>query len=157
LLFFPAVAVQQAIDACGKASKRVRDLPAALVAYYVIGLSLFPAAGYENVLRWLLCGLQWQNCGKFRVSSKAALSKARQRLGEAPMRLIFDRLARPLGDATLKGSWWRKHHLVVLDGSTLALQDTPPTTSISGDQAIRTGRVPGLWLVLWPWPRRAPT
>jgi hypothetical protein len=89
---------------------------------------------------WLLCGLQWQNCGKFRVSSKAALSKARQRLGEAPMRLIFDRLARPLGDATLKGSWWRKHHLVVLDGSTLALQDTPSNDEHFGRSSNQNGK-----------------
>ena len=32
-LCFPAIAIQQAIDACGRASKRLRDLPAAVVAY----------------------------------------------------------------------------------------------------------------------------
>lgn len=146
-LCFPTLAVQQAIDACGKASKRVRDLPAAVVAYYVIGLSLFPGAGYESVLRWLLCGLQWLNCGKFRVSSKVALSKARQRLGEAPLRLLFDRLAVPFGDFTLKGCWWRKHHVVVLDGSTLALQDTPSNDAHFGRSSNQHGKA------AWPLAR----
>lgn len=146
-LCFPAIAIQQAIDACGRASKRLRDLPAAVVAYYVIGLSLFPSAGYESVLRWLLCGLQWLDCGNFRVSSKAALSKARQRLGEAPMRLIFDRLARPFGDPALKGCWWREHHLVVLDGSTLALQDTPSNDGHFGRSSNQHGKA------AWPLAR----
>lgn len=146
-LCFPASAIQDAIDACGRASKRLRDLPATVVAYYVIGLSLFPYAGYESVLRWLLCGLQWLDCGNFRVSSKAALSKARQRLGEAPMRLIFDRLARPFRDPALKGCWWRDHLLVVLDGSTLALQDTPSNDGHFGRSTNQHGKA------AWPLAR----
>ena len=139
-LCFPLMEVQRAIDACGKASRRLRDLPAAVVAYYIIGLSLFPGAAYQSVLRWLLCGLEWLESGKFRVSSKAALSKARQRLGEAPMRLLFERLALPVSDTKLKGCWWREHHLVVLDGSTLALQDSPSTDSHFGRSTNQHGK-----------------
>jgi hypothetical protein len=146
-LCFPASAVEQAIEACGKASKRVRDLPATVVAYYVIGLSLFPSTGYESVLRWLLCGLQWLECGHFRISSKVALSKARQRLGEEPMRRLFDRMAQPFGDATLKGCWWRKHQLVVLDGSTLALQDTHSNDAYFGRSTNQHGKA------AWPLAR----
>lgn len=146
-LCFPAIAVQEAIEACGKASKRVRDLPAAVVAYYVIGLSLFPGTGYESVLRWLLCGLQWLNCGKFRISSKVALSKARQRLGEAPLRLLFDRLAVPFADPALKGCWWRNHHVVVIDGSTVALQDTPSNDAHFGRSSNQHGKA------AWPLAR----
>lgn len=146
-LCFPVVDVQRAIEACGKASRRVRDLPAAVVAYYIIGLSLFPGAAYESVLRWLLCGLQWLESGKFRVSSKAALSKARQRLGEAPMRLIFEKLAQPFADAKLKGSWWRGHHLVVLDGSTVSLQDTASNDAHFGRSTNQHGNA------AWPMAR----
>lgn len=146
-LCFPAAAVQNAIEDCGKASRRVRDLPAAVVVYYVIGLSLFPAAGYESVLRWLLCGLQWLDCGTFRVSSKAALSKARQRLGEQPLRKLFDQHAQPFGNPTLKGCYWRKHHLVVLDGSTVALQDTTANDGHFGRASNQHGKA------AWPLAR----
>ena len=142
-LCFPISAVHKAIAASEKASRRVRDLPAAVVVYYVIGLSLFASSGYESVLRWLLCGLQWLDAGKFRVSSKAALSKARQRLGEQPLRLLFDELARPLHDPALKGSCWRGHHLVVLDGSTLALQDTASNDTCFGRSSNQNG--PAAW------------
>ena len=146
-LCFPLIEVQRAIDACDKASKRLRDLPAAVVAYYIIGLSLFPGAAYQSVLRWLLCGLEWLESGEFRVSSKAALSKARQRLGEAPMRLLFERLARPCSDTKLKGCWWRGHHLVVIDGSTLALQDSASNDSHFGRSTNQHGNA------AWPMAR----
>ncbi len=146
-LCFPLIEVQRAIDACGKASMRLRDLPAAVVAYYIIGLSLFPGAAYQSVLRWLLCGLEWLESGKFRVSSKAALSKARQRLGEAPMRLLFERLARPCSDTKLKGCWWRGHQLVVIDGSTLALQDSASNDSHFGRSTNQNGKA------AWPMAR----
>ena len=110
---------------------------------YVIGLSLFAASGYASVLRWLLCGLQWLEAGKFRISSKAALSKARQRLGEQPLRLLFDELARPLNDPALQGSCWRGHNVVVLDGSTLALQDTASNDSCFGRASNQNG--PAAW------------
>ena len=142
-LCFPIAAVNQAIAASHKASRRVRDLPAAVVVYYVIGLSLFAASGYESVLRWLLYGLQWLGAGKLRVSSKAALSKARQRLGEEPLRRLFDEQARPLHDPALKGCGWRGHHLVVLDGSTLALQDTPANAAHFGRASNQHG--PAAW------------
>lgn len=146
-LCFPLMEVQRAIDACGKASRRLRDLPAAVVAYYIIGLSLFPGAAYQSVLRWLLCGLEWLESGQFRVSSKAALSKARQRLGEAPMRLLFERLALPVSDTKLKGCWWREHHLVVIDGSTLALQDSASNDSHFGRSTNQHGKA------AWPMAR----
>ena len=80
-LCFPIQAVLSCLAECGKASKRVRDLPAELVVYYVIGLSLFPGVAYQGVLRWLLGGLQWLGNRRFRVAGAEALSNARQRLG----------------------------------------------------------------------------
>ena len=47
-LCFPLQKVQSIVTACGKADKRARDLPAALVVYYVIALSLFPGVAYTK-------------------------------------------------------------------------------------------------------------
>lgn len=131
-LCFPAAEVQRIITQCGRASRRVRDLPAVVTAFYVIALSLFPSVGYQSVLRWLLCGLQWLGAGSLRLSGKGSLSRARQRLGEEPMRRIFTQLARPLADAQLAGSYWKQLHVVALDGSTLALQDTRANAAAFG-------------------------
>lgn len=121
---FPALTLERIIGDCGRSSKRVRDLPAVVVAYYVIALSMFPSVGYQSVLEWLLGGLRWLDAGNFRISGKGSLSRARARLGEEPMRQAFLKLAHPLNRKDLSGSYWRALHLVAIDGTTLALQDT---------------------------------
>lgn len=131
-LCFPMARIQAILEGCGKASKRVRDLPAAVVVFYVIALSLFPGTGYKSVLAWLIAGLQWLGTGLFRVSGKGALSAARQRLGAEPMRLIHEQMAPPLADRALAGSFWKGLHTIALDGSTLALQDTASNAEAFG-------------------------
>lgn len=138
-LCFPLRRVQNIIEECGRASRRVRDLPAAVAAYYVIGMSLFPSAGYEAVLGWLLGGLHWLEGGILRLAGKSSLSRARQRLGEEPLRLIFERLTAPLNDPALKGSHWKDLCLVAMDGSTLALQDTASNAEAFGRPGNQNG------------------
>ena len=138
-LCFPAHKIQAIIGDCGKASERIRDLPAAVVAFYVIALSLFPGAGYQSVLRWLITGLQWLGVGRFRVSGKGALSAARQRLGAEPMRRIHEQMAPPLADPSIAGCYWKGMHLVALDGSTLALQDTVSNATAFGRSSNQNG------------------
>ena len=81
-LGFPLQKVQSVVAACGRTEKRMRDLPAALVVYYVISLSLFPGVAYQSVLRWLLAGLQWLGNQRFRVACSQSLGDARERLVE---------------------------------------------------------------------------
>jgi hypothetical protein len=138
-LCFPAARVQAIIEQCGKASQRIRDLPAVVIVYYVMSLSLFPGAGYQSVLRWLLTGLQWLGSGRFRLSGKGALSAARQRLGAEPMRCIHRQLARPLADPNLAGCYWKQLHVVAIDGSTLALQDTASNAAAFGRSSNQNG------------------
>ena len=123
-LCFPLQKVTAIIAACDKADKRVRDLPAALMVYYVIALNLFPGVAYQSVLRWLLSGLQWLGNHQFRVASKEALSNARQRLGALPMQKLHEQMALPMAEKLLPGSYFKDMLLVAFDGSTLALQDT---------------------------------
>jgi hypothetical protein len=139
-LCFPLADVRRVIAECGRASKRVRDLPAPLVAYYVVGLSLFPRAGYEEVLGWLLCGLNWLKGTTLRVSGKGALSRARAKLGAEPMRRLFAGLARPLARSDLPGCYWKGLQVVALDGSTLALQDTEDNAKEFGHSSNQNGR-----------------
>ena len=138
-LCFPVVEVRAIVDRCGKASRRIRDLPSTVVVFYVIALCLFPSTGYESVLRWLLSGLQWLGGAAFRVSGKGALSAARQRLGEEPMRRIHQQLAVPLANPGLSGCFWKQMHVVAIDGSTLALQDTESNATAFGRPANQNG------------------
>ena len=142
-LCYPLPAVRAVVEECGKTDKRVRDLPAALVVYYVIGLSLFPGVAYRSVLRWLIGGLQWLGNHRFRVAGAEALSRARQRLGALPMQRLHETLAHPMRERSLPGCYFKDLLLVAVDGSTLALQDTAPNSAEFGRSTNQNGD--GAW------------
>ncbi len=138
-LCFPLQEITAIIAACGKTDKRVRDLPAPLMVYYVIALSLFPGVAYQSVQRWLLSGLQWLGNHEFRVACREALSNARQRLGALPMQKLHETMALPMAEKSLPGSYFKNLLLVAFDGSTLALQDTPANAEEFGRSSNQNG------------------
>lgn len=138
-LCFPLQKITTIIAACDKSDKRVRDLPAALMVYYVIALSLFPGVAYQSVLRWLLSGLQWLGNHQFRVACRESLSNARQRLGALPMQKLHEEMALPMAEKSLAGSYFKDLLLVAFDGSTLALQDTATNAKEFGRSSNQNG------------------
>ena len=138
-LCFPQQRINSIIAACDKTDKRVRDLPAALMVYYVIALSLFPGVAYQSVLRWLLSGLQWLGNHQFRVACRESLSNARQRLGALPMQKLHEEMALPMAEKSLPGSYFKDLLLVAFDGSTLALQDTAANAKEFGRSSNQNG------------------
>jgi len=142
-LCFPMPAIKAIIADCERQARRARDLPPAVMVFFVIAMSLFPDVGYQSVLRWLLNGLEWLGNADFAVCAKSSLAAARKRLGAEPLRRIHEQFAQPLADPRLSGSYWKKFHLVAIDGSTLALQDTPENSETFGRSANQSGR--GAW------------
>lgn len=122
---FPIAKVHEALAATGKASQRQRDLPAHVVVYYVLALSLFMQSSSREALRCrLLEGLQWLKLGApISIAGKSGISQARSRLGSAVMRHLHDTLVGPVAGSTNKGAWYRDWRLVSLDGSTLDIAD----------------------------------
>jgi hypothetical protein len=76
---FPRQLVDEVIDVTGRREQRNRLLPAHLTVYYVLAMTLFAAAGYEEVMRSLTEGLAWASDGAedFAVPSQVAITKAR--------------------------------------------------------------------------------
>jgi Insertion element 4 transposase N-terminal/Transposase DDE domain len=144
---FPMSAVREVLASSDHKQKRIRDLPVTVTVYFVIALSLFPGVAYQEVLRWLLAGLRFFGGTPLRASVKSALGKARQRLGVNAMRSIHEVLARPLNDPKLAGGHWKGLLLVAIDGTTLALQDTPENAQRFGRPSNQGGDGP------WPMAR----
>jgi hypothetical protein len=131
---FPPDRVRQVLAETGRASERARDLPAHVMVYYAIALALYAGAGTREVLRRLLEGLRWLwGAEAVRVAGKSGISQARTRLGEAPLRRLYERVARPIATPTSKGAWYRGWRLVSLDGSCLDVADT-------GENCVAFGR-----------------
>jgi len=122
---FPPGVVRQVLAETGRASERERDLPAHVMVYYAIALALYATSGTREVLRCLLEGLRWLwGAEAVRVAGKSGISQARSRLGEAPLRRLYDQVVRPVATPATKGAWYRRWRLVSLDGSCLDVADT---------------------------------
>jgi len=122
---FPPEEVRRVLAETGKASERERDLPAHVMVYYAIALALYTTSGTREVLRCLLEGLRWLwGAEAVRVAGKSGISQARSRLGEAPLRRMYEQVVRPIATPATKGAWYRRWQLVSLDGSCLDLADT---------------------------------
>src|SRR5690348_2014284 len=130
---FPPGEVRRVLAETGRATERERDLPAHVMVYYAIALALYTASGTREVLRCLLEGLRWQwGAEAVRVAGKSGGSQARARLGEAPLRRLYERLVRPVATRATRGAWYREWRLVSLDGSCLDVADTAENEAAFG-------------------------
>lgn len=152
---FPRERVEAAIEAAGAWEQRRRVLPAWLVTYYVLALALFMDMGGLRVMRKLVGTLAWATRGvSVVIPSEEALSKARSRLGSAPLRLLFESVAGPLAGPEGATSFWRGLRVISVDGTTVDAQDTEanwarfggPTTKDAHGQRLR-GAFPQLRIV----------
>jgi hypothetical protein len=145
----PASLVDEVIEQAGARERRYRALPARLMVYYVIALALFAQQGYEEVMRLLTQGLSWLSgwSGEWEVPSVPAIAKARARLGEEPLALLFGRVCGPVaepGGGPAAGTFWRGLRLVAVDGMVLDVADTPENAAFFGRPAAdgRAGPFP---------------
>ena len=131
---FPPAVVDEVVDAATKREQRYRLLPARLVVYYVLAMTLFREAGYEEVMRQLTEGLVGfdNDAATLEVPSSVAISKARQRLGKEPLEALFARVCVPLATPTTRGAHYRNRRLVSMDGTVLDVADTASNLAAFG-------------------------
>ena len=136
--------VDDAIRESGKREARSRLLPAHVVVYYVLALNLFFGEAYEEVMRQLVNGLRF--LGNWRdhwtVPSTSAISQARTRLGEAPVKLLFQRIAVPMARAGTRGAWFHGLRLMAIDGVVLDVPATPANDEAFGRSGNDTATSP---------------
>jgi len=125
--FVPADVVDAVLRDIGRPAWRARQLLPRVMVYYVMALTLYARASYDAVLRELVEGLRWLRWDGAApgLACKSAITQARVRLGEAPLRELFRRLARPLAEPGTPGAWYRGRRLVSFDGTTLDVPDLP--------------------------------
>lgn len=99
--------------------RRQRRLLASDVAWLVIALALFAGDAIPAVWRRLHPGTERPE------PDESAFTKARQRLGVAPLRELFREGAGPLATPGTPGAFYRSWRLMGIDGTTLAMPDTP--------------------------------
>lgn len=118
--------VDEVLAQTRRTERRRRLLPARVVVYFVLAMTLFFDDAYEEVMRKLVDGLRflrsWDD--DWQVPSSSALCQARARLGAEPLRELYDRIARPLAGAGTPGAWLGDLRVMAIDGVQLDIPDT---------------------------------
>jgi hypothetical protein len=105
--------------------RRMRDLPARVVVYLLLAGCLFAELGYRQVWLRLVAGLEGLPLPD---PTEAALTKARRRLGPAPLRALFDLLRGP-APTTAGPVRWRGLLICAIDGTIISVPDSPANLS----------------------------
>lgn len=123
----PRELVDEVVLASGRREQRLRKLPARMVVYFVMALTLFHGESYEEVMRKLVQGLVWLGIwrAEWSIPTPGALTQARQRLGAQVMRDLFARVAVPCALRSTRGAWLGRWRLMALDGFDVEVVDSP--------------------------------
>lgn len=142
----PLPIVQAVLAEQGKQGQRDRLLPAPFLVYLVIALSLYMPYPLREVLRCVLDGLRTlrhRALPPLAIATKGAISRARTRLGWEVLAALCARVLQPLARPATPGAWYGGRRLVALDGTTLALPDTPANAATFGRHPGQ--RTEGTW------------
>jgi hypothetical protein len=119
----PFEMVDEILAATRRVQQRVRLLPARVVVYLVLAGCLFTEYGYVQVWQQLTAGLAGLALTE---PTSSALRQARQRLGPAPLRALFDLLRGPAATTADRAVRWRDLLLTVIDGTVMSVADADP-------------------------------
>jgi hypothetical protein len=137
---YPISHIKAILKATQTESIRERTLPAHVVVYYVLALTLCMHSSYEAVLGWLVEGVQWLLSPKeWKMPRKSAITKARQRVGWKPLKQLYEEVVQPVAQKDTQGAWYRGWRVVSLDGSTLEVADTPANEKAFGRPGASRG------------------
>lgn len=120
--FVPLEMVDEALAATGRTQQRVRDLPSRVVVYLLLAGCLFPSLGWRQVWRRLTAGLEGLTVAD---PTGGALAQADRRVGASPLHWLFDLLRGPACGIGTVGVWWRGLLVCAIDGTTMAVPDSP--------------------------------
>ncbi|MDT5033112.1 MAG: hypothetical protein QOC94_3283, partial [Actinoplanes sp.] len=117
----PFEMVDEALAVTRRVQQRVRLLPARVVVYLVLAGCLFTGLGYPQVWQQLTAGLAGLALAE---PTSSALRQARQRLGPAPLRALFDLLRGPAATTATQAVRWQGLLLTVIDGTVMSVADS---------------------------------
>lgn len=110
---------EAALAATGKASLRKRRLPAIQVIWLVLAMGLFRKRSIADVAAKLDIALE----GVRPCVATSALSKARERLGPAPMEWLFEKTSQEWSSRD-SSNQWKGLGVYAIDGTTMSVPDT---------------------------------
>lgn len=136
--------IEAALAATGTATIRRRRLPAEQVVWLVIGMCLFRDLSMRELVATLDLALPGSRGIRVAPSS---IVQARERLGDEPLRWLFERTAATWAHESARTHAWRGLALYGADGTTIRVPDSPENREHFGGQATRWDSTSGYPLV----------
>lgn len=124
--------LEDALLATGTATIRRRRLPAEQALWLVIGMALMRNESIERVAALLNVALPAP--GADALVARSALTQARQRLGQEPLRHLFSATAEEWSAQSVEAHRWRGLSLYAMDGTTMRVPDSPESWEAFGGQ-----------------------
>jgi hypothetical protein len=125
--------IEEALIATGTASIRRRKFPAEQAVWLVLGMALFRDRAIDDVVDHL--GLTLPGTGAL---AKSAIPVARRKLGPAPIKHLFQRVAGAWANAEKAGDY-RGLTLLGIDGTCMRVQDSDANFEHFGKPTCRDG------------------
>lgn len=130
----PRKKVKEVLRQIGVDPTRCWRLPGWFMVWFVIALGLFCCDGYRQVFRWL------SPFSKKGTPPRSSLCQARQRLGVAPLRRLYEAVVELLGKPETPGAFYQGMRLMALDGFVIDLPDSESNARAFGRPG--SGRAP---------------
>lgn len=130
--------IEEALAANGPAKLRTRKLPAQQVVWLVVGMALYRNLPIAEVVRSL--GLVLPDRDGDRTVAPSAIPQARNRLGELPVRHLFERTGQAWTNPTVETVRFRGLSLWGMDGSCMEVADTPDNREHFGGTETSRGK-----------------
>src|SRR5258707_12670685 len=115
----PRDAIEEALAAHWRGVKRRGGkLPPHVMVYFAMGMALYADADYEEIITELSDGLDRLGCwdADWEVPGSGAITRARQRLGDAVLADVFDAVAQPVAELLTPGAFLGGWRLMAVDG-----------------------------------------
>ena len=132
--------IDEALEATGTATIRRRRLPAEQVIWPVLGMALYRQLPIDELVEHL--DLVLPGTGKARVA-KSAIAQARARLGDEPIKWLFERCSSKWGHESARRHEWRGLALYGVDGTTARVPDSEENRAHIGSQRGRNETLSG--------------
>jgi Insertion element 4 transposase N-terminal/Transposase DDE domain len=123
----PFEMIDAVLEQTCRVQRRVRDLPARVVVYLLLGGCLFAELGYSQVWGRLTAGLDGLPVA---APTASAMTQARRRLGPGPLRELFALLRGP----SPAGARWRGLLVVAIDGTIMSVADSEANLAVYSKQ-----------------------
>lgn len=128
--------IEEALQATGTATLRRRRLPAEQVVWLVLGMALYRNRPIDEIVAKLDLALPGR---RGPTPAPSAVAQARGRLGEEPMRWVFERCAETWAHESARKFAWRGLAVYGIDGTTARVPDSPENREHFGAQLNRHG------------------